>query len=369
MRGGGNAGGALLPSGWLIPAHPVLPAEECGRSAGDHAAVARKNPVNPVPRIRSTSRVSAFTLFEIVVAMSILALISGTVLSILWQAGGTAAEIRVLDRRDEELSLFLTLLRETVEGLPREGSITMVPPSEAASGFHEMRIEDAVTAFAFGEKVDAGEGTTIGLRPRTDSASGETVYDLALSRDDFGLNDEDGDGMAFNLGQDDFLDVDEQGRYWIPLLSGVDAASWRFWDGEGEEWLDEWVEEDRLPPLLEFSLDDSYRPVPLRAVFQVAGHLVDPEAAEQGAATADAGETQSSSSSVSRGGRGGGGREGDRRREGRGDRGDRGESDRGRGDRGRGGFRGRDGGGGDRPDGNGGGGPRPGGGAGSGGGR
>jgi len=261
---------------------------------------------------------AGFSLFEIVIAMAILALISGTVLSILWQAGDTAAEIREWDRRDEELSVFLSLLEETIEGLPNTGSITMTPPNESASGFHEMTVSDAATAFAFGERIGSIGETTIALRPATDERSGESLFELALSRDDFAPNDEDGDGMVFRAGEDDFLDQDEEGRYWLPLVSGVESASWRFWDEEQREWLDEWTDEERLPALMEFAIDDLYRPVPLRVVFEVPLHLSDPEAAAE-IETPEPAATTSTTSAVSRGGAtargdGDGGRDGAGRR-------------------------------------------------------
>ena len=59
-------------------------------------------------------REAGFSLFEIVVAMTILGIISVSVFSILWHAGDTAAEIRELYQRDEEVSRFLALLRESI---------------------------------------------------------------------------------------------------------------------------------------------------------------------------------------------------------------------------------------------------------------
>lgn len=288
-------------------------------------------------------REAAFSLFEIVVAVSILGLIAGTVLSILWQAGETAYEIRELDRRDEELSIFLSLLEETIEGMPSTGSITMTPPNESASGFYELTITDAVTAFAFGEKL-SGEGeTVISLRPVGNSETGEMLYEIAMSRDDFGQNDEDGDGMAFNQGEDDFFQIDSEGRYWMPLISNVQIASWRFWDEDNREWLDEWTNDQAMPPLLELSYDDPYRPAPLRMVFEVPDHLVNPDS--QPTSTTSGSTNPQSTSAINRTGSGGssrGGRDGGRGDGSGGGRGDGSGDGAGGGDRGQpgGGFRG-----------------------------
>ena len=48
---------------------------------------------------RQKRKVSAFTLLEVVVAMSILALLAGSVFAILFQTGMTAGEIREVDQR------------------------------------------------------------------------------------------------------------------------------------------------------------------------------------------------------------------------------------------------------------------------------
>lgn len=223
----------------------------------------------------AANRVKAFSLFEIVISMAILGIISGAVLSILWQAGDTAMEIRELDQRDEEVSRFLILLRDTIENLPPEGSMEMTPADETVSGYDELMIGNSSTAFVFGETVGNSEETVIALRPSSDPLATTGSMELAISRSDFGPDEEENGGMVFQAGADDFLQADEDGRYWLPLMTNVDAAAWRFWDGEQSEWLDTW-EEDGMPEMLEFALDDPYRPAPLRVVFSLPDHVVNP---------------------------------------------------------------------------------------------
>lgn len=248
----------------------------------------------------------AFSLFEIVVAMAIVGLISGTVFSILWQAGDTAAEIRELDRRDEEVDRFLSLLRESIENLPQDGTLELKPAEETTSGYPELLIGNSATAFVFGETVGSSEETVISLRPSVDPRSGEASFDLALSRGDFAPEDTDGSGMAMRAGTDDFLQSDEDGRYWLPLLTGVTAAAWNFWDEEQATWLEEWTDDSKMPPLLAFSFTDGYRAVPLRVVFEVPEPLSNPQAAAETTTTGTTGSTASGSDRQG-GGRPGGG--------------------------------------------------------------
>lgn len=218
----------------------------------------------------------AFTLVEIVVAMTILALVSGTVMAILMQAGDVAADIRDTDRKDEELSRFLDLLGQTIESLPSESTIEMIPASESVSGFPEMKITDAVGAFIFGEDIGTAGELIIGIRPQSsppDGGDSASFLELAISRESYSPEDTDGDGMVIGAGSEDFLTPDSEGRYWLPLVSGILEANWRYWDESSQEWLTEW-EEDTLPPLMELVVEDSYRPAPIRTVYELPDHLV-----------------------------------------------------------------------------------------------
>ncbi len=256
-----------------------------------------------------------FSLFEIAVALTILGLIAGAIFSILWQAGDAASEIRELDRRDEEVSRFLALLRDSIEHLPQEGTLEMIPAEEAASGYPELKIGNSATAFTFGEIVGSAEEVVITLRPGTGTTpEGEPTFDLAISRPDFAPEDTEGTGMALRVSGDDFLQTDEEGRYWLPLLTGVTAASWNFWDEDQQTWLEEWTDDSRMPPLLAFSFDDSFRPVPLRVVFevpeQVSNPPQEPTTTTNGSGTTDNPNTNTSNSGSGREGRGEGRGEG-----------------------------------------------------------
>jgi hypothetical protein len=268
-------------------------------------------------RGQSKAGSGGFSLFEIAVALTILGLISGAIFSILWQAGDAATEIRELDRRDEEVSRFLALLRDSIEHLPQDGTLEMVPAEEAASGYPELKIGNSATAFTFGEIVGSAEEVVISLRPGTGTTpEGEPTFDLALSRPDFAPEDTDGSGMALRVSGDDFLQTDEEGRYWLPLLTGVTAASWNFWDEDQQTWLEEWTDDSKMPPLLAFSFDDSFRPVPLRVVFEVPEQVSNPPQ-DTTTTTTGSGSTNNSNNTNNTNNNSGGGREG--RGEGRGE--------------------------------------------------
>ena len=256
-----------------------------------------------------------FTLLEIITALTILSMVATTVFGILWQAGNAAAEIRDYDSRDEQVSRFIGMLQGTVESMPTGGTITMVPPTESPTGFYEMTVNDASTAFTFGENATGTGSTTIGMRaqPEQDTETlgrfGEIevpLFQVAISREDFAPSDTDGDGMVFRSGgfndEESSLYVDEQGRYWLPLLNHVTGMSWRFWDDNQRDWLDEWTDASRLPQMVELSMTDIYRTAPIRVVFDVPDHLTQAQQGSTAPAASGSGEpeTQTQTQATSR---------------------------------------------------------------------
>ncbi|MEM7699246.1 MAG: type II secretion system protein [Verrucomicrobiota bacterium] len=290
---------------------------------------------------------AGFSLLEIIVAMIILALLSGAVMTVLYRAGDIASEVRESDRRDEELNRFMSLLGETIESLPDGSTLTVTAPEDSTSGFHELTIENASTSFDFGRLIGTVEETVIALRPtaspRYAAEAAEPLFDLVLSRSDFAPDAEDSGGMMFRGGADEWMQIDEDGRYWLPLVQGVSTATWRYWDEEQDEWLDLW--DDEAPPsLLEFSLVDRGRIYPMRTIFEMPEpHGDATDEAASGAAGGGAGSAinRTTQSTDQNGGRGGTGNAGQR-----GDRGRGGEGARPGGPRGDGGGKGKGGGGG-----------------------
>ena len=268
--------------------------------ATNAAAFFRRWPRKPRSHERGYSK-AGFSLFEVVIAMSILSLLAGTVFSIVWKAADSAAEIREYDARDEQISRFLAMMRRTIESMPQGGKISMAPPDETGSEFYEMVITDSATAFHFGELPSPTGETIIGMRPLPDDVElgnlsdvEESLFQVAISREDFGIDDADGDGMVFQAGEEDaFLQVDEEGRYWMPILDFVTGMSWRFWDEEQRDWLDLWEDDSRMPQMLELSLDDPYRPAPIRIVFDLPDHLT---VAENQSSSGSSSSAESSSS-------------------------------------------------------------------------
>ncbi len=211
--------------------------------------------------------------------MVILALIIGSVFGVVWQAADSAAELRVLDARDQQVSRFLVLYRKTLESLPLGTSIEITAAEESASGQEEMKIDGATTAYAMGVNADTDGETIIALIPQATKVAGGledyvgSLFQVAVSREDFKPLADEGE-MAIRMGESDpFFEVDDEGRYWLPLLNDIVSMTWRYWDKEQSEWVETW-EAGEMPEMLELSLLDPWRPAPLRVVFEMPSHLV-----------------------------------------------------------------------------------------------
>ena len=298
-----------------------------------------------------------FTLVEVIAAMTIFSLISVSIFAIIFQTGVEAGAIRDMEARDQQINRFVTLLRESLEALPQDSSVTLENPEDTVSGWPEMVFSGTPTAFVFGVNPGAEGDSVIGLRPvavpdpRLEEYP-EPLFNISLSREEF-LTEGNESDMQVRAGADDvFVDEDYDGRRWLPLVENVTALGWRFWDGDELLWveLDDWSEGDSMPALLEMTLADPWRP-PLRVVFRIPVHARS-EAEDSGGQDQQQSTTNTSGSSatpsrttVAPQGRPGGGDAAAR-------------------DGGRGGRGGKGGGGGDRAGGGGGGGDRPGGGGG-----
>ena len=219
-----------------------------------------------------------FTLVEVIAAMTIFSLISVSIFAIIFQTGVEAGAIRDMEARDQQINRFVTLLRESLEALPQDAAVTLANPEDTVSGWPEVVFSGTPTAFVFGVNPGAEGDSVLGLRPmaQPDPRLGEypdPLFAISLSREEF-LEEGNESDMQVRAGADDvFVDEDEDGRRWLPLVENVTALGWRYWDADEMLWveLDDWTEGDSMPALLEMTLADPWRP-PLRVVFRIPLH-------------------------------------------------------------------------------------------------
>jgi prepilin-type N-terminal cleavage/methylation domain-containing protein len=210
-----------------------------------------------------------FTLLEMVLGLTILALLSGTVYSIISGAVQTAAKMRIAQDENDQVSHFIRLCRQTFQSLPSTAGVT-IKTTDSSSGLQELTISGAPEIFSFGPNPSSYKDTIIGLRP--DAAATDTsedkqpVFSLGITREDIVPADSGQNSALVRTGGEGLLAPDEQGRVWMPLLANVSTLTWRAYKNDDEQWLDEWDSTD-LPLLVEMNLQLSGRSLPIRAVY------------------------------------------------------------------------------------------------------
>lgn len=224
---------------------------------------------SPSSHRRRTS--AGFTLLEVVLAVIILSLLTGSIYGLLRTAVVTAADLEKVEQQDRALDHFVELCRATIETLPPEATMTAVQV-EGNATIQELTFEGVYDAFSFGEDPVSDSPLTIRLQPY-ELPSGETteepLYQVSITREDFSPEAEDGE-MAFRVGLDDpFFQADEDGRYWLHLLPEITSLQWQFWNEGDEIWEDTWEDTTVRPPMMEMQIQPLSRNTPLRVVFDV----------------------------------------------------------------------------------------------------
>ncbi len=217
-----------------------------------------------MPKRRAISRrTRAFTLFELVIAMTVFSLVAVALFRVLDSCLRTANALHDSERITHQVAAFAEICRKTFSTLPAEATFRVEPSLEADG--QEMLLRGAPAAFAFGDTPLNFGATTLAIRPLEEGG-----FEVAVSRSDFAPPEEENALAGMGLGEADAaMQPDEQGRYWLTLLGNLEWARWRFYDRRAQDWVEEWTRKER-PPLVEFSLLLEGDTVPFRAVFPVA---------------------------------------------------------------------------------------------------
>jgi prepilin-type N-terminal cleavage/methylation domain-containing protein len=283
-------------------------------------------------------RKGGFTLIELVLSLSLLAMLSSMVFGIVRVSMTTAMQTRQIQLENDELNRFIALCRHSFQSLPSTAVLTLTITDTAQPVKQELTLSNAPDAFSFGLNPMSYDDTIIGTRPdyaaTEASTTGQQLYYLALSRKDIIPKDPNSGEVVAQTSGEGAAAPDDQGRHWMPVMQNVSSLTWRFYKVDDDTWVEEW-DSTNLPQLVEMNLLLAERTQPIRVVFAL------PTVKLAGANPALRPQTTSTSANQTGGGGGGGNNDGGRGGNnqdggrGRGDGGDRGrggDSGRGRGD-------------------------------------
>ncbi len=216
-----------------------------------------------------------FTLLEVALGVTILAVLAGTMFTIVQGSLRAASEIQVVQRDNRRLDRFIETLRQAFRTMPANARISLVMV-ERAPMRQEITFSGVPEAFAWGDEPVVRENFTLALQPYPEAlvAEGDPEYYLAITRPSF-FRPEEGEGpqeMLMNasvtipLGQKNVpLIADERSRYWLPLAPAVRDMTWRFYQTDKKRWVEE--SGAVRPPLVELTLFPFERNTPIRVVF------------------------------------------------------------------------------------------------------
>ncbi len=232
--------------------------------------ISRNRAVEGAPGRRPGPAAAGFTLAEIVIGLTILAMITGTLFAVISTSVRAASDIERLQRENDSINRLVELFRQAFTTMPSTTTLELTVTERSDPVLQELTITSNPNCFGFGTNPISYKPTIIGLRPdMVQTNSPETNlprYTLSLSREDLIPATDDAEFASQDVNS--ITAPDEQGRYWMPLLSAVNSLTWKFYKQSDDTWLEEWSE-SRWPDLVEVNILMEGRIHPIRAVFGV----------------------------------------------------------------------------------------------------
>ena len=179
---------------------------------------------------------AGFTLFEVIMALMILGLLSGAVYSIAMAALETSKSVMTEQSSARRLEAFLRITRDAFLNLPADANISL-RMSQSSSGAPVPELVFAETSGTFGVPSLGGGSLLLAARPRADGSRTFSILRVPAELDT--------STMERLVAKGD----------WIPLLPKVSKVKWFFFNGN--EWVEEWPQGGGRPQLvrLQFSYD------------------------------------------------------------------------------------------------------------------
>ncbi len=219
-------------------------------------------------------RRGAFTLLEVVLGVTVMAFLAGTMFSIVQGSLRAASEIEVIQRDNRRIERFVEVLRKVFNTLPPAARMEL-QLIETNPLLQEFQLFGAPEAFAWGAEPVSRHPITLSLRryPEAITSPDLPEYFVGLHRPDFFQQEAAGEVPLTNPtvimlgGRSTSVVPDEKGRYWLPILPSMKSMTWRFYDAGKKRWFDRMG--TSRPPLVELTMVPYERNVPIRVVFVV----------------------------------------------------------------------------------------------------
>ncbi len=211
---------------------------------------------------------AAFTLFEMVVVVTIFVLLAGGIYTVVRAAVQASAVLSEESLRSQRTTAMVSLLRRTLHNLPAT-AVVSGGIQAGSDGVPELVLGDAPGVFAWGLGGPSAGTAVLATRPQV---GGGRILSLMQ--------------LPATLTEMERRDAVDRGT-WLPLLPDLRSLRWRFFNPDLQDWAEEWPEGTGRPPLLELSVVMLGEEIPRSYVFWVppvreetAGGGVVPEGAD-----------------------------------------------------------------------------------------
>ena len=215
-----------------------------------------------------------FTLLEVILGVTVMAFLAGTMFSIIQGSLRAASEIEIIQRDNRRIERFVEVLRKTFNTLPNNARLRL-ELLESNPILQEIHLSGAPEAFAWGAEPVSRHPLTLSMRryPEAITSPDQPEFFIGLHRADFFQQEGKTDQPVTNPtvitlgGRSTSIVPDEKGRYWLPILPSMKSMTWRFYDAGKKRWFDKMGAS--RPPLVELTMVPYERNVPIRVVFAI----------------------------------------------------------------------------------------------------
>jgi len=204
---------------------------------------------------------------EIVIALSIIGVLSISMLGVIRDTVRVAAETESLRRESDQINRLIESCRKTFATMPATATLALKIVQTTEPIIQELTITGSPDCFPFGPNPISFKDTILRVRPHPDGlmdANQLPIQYFSLSREDL-IPKTDND-VAIRQSTTGLYAPDDQSRYWMPLLPDVVTFKWRCYVEKEDTWYEEWSK-SQWPDLIELTFTLKDRTTPTRMVF------------------------------------------------------------------------------------------------------